>query len=402
MNARGLAAGGAWSLAASLLLAGCSDDATGKPSRAAGPPPVPVTAADAVERSVPIQVAAVGKAMAYTAVGIKSQIGGQIVQSHYKEGEDVKKDALLLTIDPRPLEAVLRQAEAALRQRQAEVQQAIANLERDTAQLTNAQVQERRYRELVEREFVAREQYDQVRTNLAAMEATVQADRAAVENAKAAERAAQAAVDNARLQLAYTEIRAPIDGRTGNVMVQVGNVVKGNDDNPIVVINQVHPIYVSFSVPERHLDDIKKYRAAGTLRVEARLPQQSQTLATGALTFINNALDQATPPIHLKATFANTDNALWPGQFLDVVLTLTSRTAIVVPSQAIQPGQQGPFVFVVKADQTVESRPVVPGTRLGLETIVEQGLRAGERVVTAGQLRLVPAAAVQGKAALSP
>jgi len=231
------------------------------------------------------------------------------------------------------------------------------------------------------------------------MEATVQADRAAVENAKAAERAAQAAVDNARLQLAYTEIRAPIDGRTGNVMVQVGNVVKGNDDNPIVVINQVHPIYVSFSVPERHLDDIKKYRAAGSLRVEARLPQQSLTLATGALTFINNVVDMTTGTIQLKATFANTDNALWPGQFLDVVLTLTSRTAIVVPSQAIQPGQQGPFVFVVKADQTVESRPVVPGTRLGLETIVEQGLRAGERVVTDGQLRLVPGAKVEVKPA---
>jgi multidrug efflux system membrane fusion protein len=399
MKARGLAAGGAWSLAASLLLAGCSDDATGKPSRSAGPPPVPVTAADAVERSVPIQITAVGNAMAYTTVGIKSQISGQIVQIHFKEGQDVKKDALLFTIDPRPLEAVLRQAEAALRQRQAEVQQAIANLERDTAQLTNARVQERRYRDLVEREFVAREQYDQVRTNLAAMEATVQADRAAVENAKAAERAAQAAVDNARLQLAYTEIRAPIDGRTGNVMVQVGNVVKGNDDNPIVVINQVRPIYVSFSVPERYLDDIKKYRAEGTLRVEARLPQQSQTLATGALTFINNVVDMTTGTIQLKATFANTDNALWPGQFLDVVLTLTTRTAIVVPSQAIQPGQQGPFVFVVKADQTVESRPVVPGTRLGLETIVEQGLRAGERVVTDGQLRLVPGAKVEVKPA---
>jgi multidrug efflux system membrane fusion protein len=227
------------------------------------------------------------------------------------------------------------------------------------------------------------------------MEATVQSDRAAVENARASERASQAAVDNAKLQLAYTAIRAPIDGRTGNLLVQNGNVIKANDDNPIVVINQVHPIYVSFSVPEQYLDDIKKYRAAGTLRVEARPPRQSRTLASGALTFINNAVDMTTGTIQLKATFANTDNALWPGQYLDVALTLTSRTAIVVPSTAIQPGQQGPYVFVVKPDATVESRQVVPGTRLGAETIIEQGLRAGERVVTDGQLRLVPGAKVE-------
>src|SRR2546426_519674 len=293
------------------------------------------------------------------------------------------------------IEAALRQAEAAVRQREAEVQQAIANLERDTAQLANARVQERRYKELVEKELVAREQYDQLHTNLAAMDATVAADRAAVENAKASERAAQANVDNAKLQLAYTEIHAPIEGRTGNLLVQNGNVIKANDDNPLVVINQVQPIYVSFSVPEQYLADIKKYRAAGSLRVEARPPHQAQTLATGELTFINNAVDQTTGTIQLKATFANRDNALWPGQFLDVALTLTSRTAIVVPSQAIQPGQQGPFIFVVKADATVESRPIVPGTRLGAETIIEQGLRAGERVVTDGQLRLVPGAKVE-------
>jgi len=202
-------------------------------------------------------------------------------------------------------------------------------------------------------------------------------------------------VDNAKLQLAYTEIHAPIEGRTGNLLVQNGNVIKANDDNPLVVINQVQPIYVSFSVPEQYLADIKKYRAAGQLRVEVRPPHQSQTLATGELTFINNAVDQTTGTIQLKATFANRDNALWPGQFLDVALTLMSRTAIVVPSQAIQPGQQGPFVFVVKADATVESRQVVPGTRLGAETIIEQGLRAGERVVTDGQLRLVPGAKVE-------
>src|SRR2546427_687042 len=222
------------------------------------------------------------------------------MEVRFKEGQDVRKDDLLFVIDPRPFEAALRQAEAALGQRQAEVQQAQANLERDLAQLENAKVQERRYRDLVDRELIAREQYDQLRTNWAALEATVQADRAAVENAKAATRAAQANVDSARLQVAYTAIRAPIEGRTGNLLVQNGNIVKANDDNPIVV-----------------------------------------------------------------------------------------------PAQAIQPGQQGPYVFVVKPDQTVESRPIVPGTRLGAETIIEQGLRAAERVVTDGQLRLVPGAKIE-------
>ncbi len=398
MSGRTFAAGGAWALAAILLLAGCSDNASGKPARNAPPPAVPVTVGDVVEKTVPIQLTAVGNAQAYTSVGIKSQIAGQIVQMHFKEGQDVTKGDLLFTIDPRPFEAALRQAEAALLQRQAEVQQSLANVERDAAQLQNARVQERRYRELVEKELIAREQYDQLHTNLAAMEATVQAARAAVENARASARAAQALVDNARLQLAYTAIRAPIDGRTGNVMVQVGNVVKGNDDNPIVGINQVHPIYVSFAVPEQHLADIKKYRAAGRLVVEARPPHRTQTLARGELTFINNAVDQATAMIQLKATFVNADNALWPGQFVDVMLTLTTRTAIVLPSQAIQAGQQGSFVFVVKPDQTVESRQVTVGTRLGPETIIEQGLRPGERVVTDGQLRLVPGTKVEIKA----
>jgi membrane fusion protein, multidrug efflux system len=388
-------AGGA--LAAALLLAGCSDNAAGKARVQV--PPVPVTVIDAVEKTLPVQLTAVGNAQAYTSVGIKSQINGQIMEVRFKEGQDVKKGDLLFVIDPRPFEAALRQAEAALGQRQAEVQQAQANLERDQAQLDNAKVQERRYRDLVDRELIAREQYDQLRTNWAALEATVQADRAAVENAKASTRAAQANVDSARLQVAYTAIRAPIDGRTGNLLVQNGNIIKANDDNPIVVINQIHPIYVSFSVPEQNLPDIKKYyRATGGLRVITRLPRQQETLATGDLSFVNNTVDMTTATIQLKATFANMDNALWPGQFLDVSLVLTSRTAVVVPSQAIQPGQKGPYVFVVKPDMTVESRPVMPGTRLGAETVIEQGVRGAERIVTDGQLRLIPGAKIEIRA----
>ena len=393
MIARRLTAA-AWALATVLALAACSDNAAAGKGRAQ-PPPVPVTVGDVVEKTIPVQLTAVGNAQAYTTVGIKSQINGQLVEVRFKEGQDVGKGDLLFVIDQRPFEAALRQAEAALNQRQAEVRQALAAVERDTAQLANARVQERRYRELVAKELIAREQYDQLNTNMAAMEATVEADRAAVENARAAHQAAQANVDNARLQLGYTTLRSPIEGRTGNLLVQNGNILKANDESPIVVINQVHPIYVSFAVPEQHLADIKKHRAAGPLKVVARLPRQQETLATGELTFVNNAVDQTTGTIQLKATFANQDNVLWPGQYLDVMLQVTSRTAIVVPSQAIQPGQQGPYVFVVKPDQTVEARLVTPGVRLGAETIVDKGLRPAERVVIDGQLRLVPGARIE-------
>lgn len=410
-------------LAPALAVGACSDRggaATGPPA----PPAVPVGVAAVEQRMVPLQETAVGNVQAYATVGVKSQIAGQIVQVHFTEGRDVKRGELLFTIDPRPPEAALRQseanvakdvaqlrqAEAALAQRHAEVTQALANLERDLAQMENARVQEQRYRALMERELIAREQYDQLRTIFAALQATVQASRAAVENARASARAAEAAVENARaaikaneamvdvaqLQLAYTTIRAPMDGRTGNLLAQAGNVLKSNEDNPLVVIAQVHPIYVSFSVPEQHLTAIKKYQAGGGLKVEAAI-DGGQRRAAGALTFINNTVDPTTGTIQLKATFPNTDDLLWPGQFVDVSLTLTAENAVVVPAQAVQAGQQGPFVFVVKPDLTVESRRVKVGRRLPRELVIDEGLTAGERVVTDGQLRLVPGARVEIK-----
>jgi len=383
-------------LALCTLAAACSDRATAqKPPPPA--PAVPVMVAEAVQRMVPVQVATVGSVQAFTTVSVKSQVAGEIREVHFTEGADVKRGDLLFTIDPRPFEAALRQAEAALGQRKAEVAQARANITRDTAQQEWAQVQEGRYRALLEKELIAREQYEQIRTNASAMEATLRAVRAAEENARAAEAAAQAAVDNAKLQLAYTRIHSPGDGRTGNLLVQRGNVIKANEDNPLVVITQVHPIYVSFSIPEQHLANIKRYHAAGSLKVEARVP--NQTMSTGKLTFVNNTVDPNTGTIQLKATFANTDNALWPGQFVETTLTLATENAVVVPSQAIQAGQQGPFVFVVKPDLSVESRRVEPGRRLERETIVAKGLAAGERIVTDGQLRLVPGSKVDIKAA---
>ncbi len=412
-------------VAVALAAAGCSDRATGSTKGQAAPPAIPVGAGTAEEKTVPVQVTAPGNVQAYTTVGVKSQVAGQIMQVHFTEGHDVKRGDLLFTIDPRPFEATLQQAqanvgkdtaqlrqmEAALGQRQAEITQAQANLERDQAQWENARVQEARYKDLVQKEMVAREQYDQYRTNLAALSATVQADRAAVENARAAARAAEAQVENARaaikadeamvdaakLQLGYTTIRASMDGRTGNLLVQAGNVLKASEDNPLVVIAQVRPIYVSFSVPEQHLAAIKTYRAQGTLKVEAIAADARQRAVVGALTFVNNTVDPTTGTIQLKATFPNADNALWPGQFVDVALTLTAEQAVVVPSQAVQAGQQGTFVFVVKSDRTVESRPVKAGRRLAREIVIEQGVKPGERVVTDGQLRLVPGARVEIK-----
>ena len=409
--------------AAALASAGCSDRAGGAPP-AAAPAAVPVGVATVERKMVPLQVVTVGNVQAYTTVGVKSQIAGQITTVHFTEGREVKRGDLLFTLDPRPFEASLRQneanvakdvaqrrqAEAALGQRGAEVTQALANLERDLAQMENARVQEQRYRDLAKKEFIAREQYDQVRTNLAALQAVVQASRAAVENARASARAAEAAVENAqaaikgneamvesaRLQLAYTAIRAPMDGRTGNLLAQVGNVVKSGEDAPLVVIVQVQPIYVSFSVPEQQLTAINSYRARGTLTVEARIDGGRRT-AAGTLTFVNNTVDPTTGTIQLKATFPNADDALWPGQFVDVVLMLASEAAVVVPAEAVQAGQQGSFVFVVKPDLTVESRRVKVGRRLPRELVIEEGLQAGERVVTDGQLRLVPGARVEIK-----
>jgi multidrug efflux system membrane fusion protein len=420
---RRLAAG---ALATVLGLAGCSESPGGAQARPGPPPAVPVGTATAEQRVVPVQVTTVGTVQAYTTVGVKSQVAGQIQQVHFTEGHEVKRGDLLFTIDPRPVEAsvrqaeanvakdraALRQAEAAFAQRQAEVTQALANLERDEAQLANARVQEQRYAALLKMELIAREQYDQVRTALVALQATVNADRAAVDNARASARAAEAMVDSARaaiqaneamvetarLQLAYTTIRAPMDGRTGNLLVQGGNVVKSTEDNPLVVIAQTRPIYVSFAVPEQHLTAIKTYRAEGTLKVEAMLDGGRRTVA-GAVTFMNNTVDASTGTIQIKATFQNADNALWPGQFVDVALTLTSEQAVLVPTQAVQAGQQGPYVFVVKPDLTVESRPVKVGRRLPRELVIEQGVKAGEQVVTDGQLRLVPGARVEIKPA---
>jgi multidrug efflux system membrane fusion protein len=408
-------------LVLAIVLAACSSGTQGEQ----GPRPVPVTVGRVIQKEVPVQIRVIGNVQAYSTVTVKSIVGGEISQVHFTEGHDVKKGDLLFTIDPRPLEAALRQAEANvardmalvgqveadLAKNMAVVTQIEANIERDTTQAKNARVEAERYQLLIEKQVVSRQQYDQFRTNAEALEATVRADKAAkesaeaavrsskaaMENARAAVRADQAAVDNARVQLSYCFIRSPMDGRTGNLLVQRGNVVKANDVN-LLTINQVSPVYVAFSVPEQNLPEIKKYMAGRSLRVEALPPNDTGGPEQGLLTFIDNAVDRTTGTILLKGTFANQDRRLWPGQFVNVVLTLTTQpNAIIVPSQAIQTGQEGQYVFVVKPDLTVEARPVNVNRTINNESIIEKGLREGEIVVTDGQLRLVPGARVEVK-----
>jgi membrane fusion protein, multidrug efflux system len=378
------------------VLSGCTDPAGGKESpKAAGPPPVPVVIGTAVEKPMPTQIRAIGTVQAISTIQVKPQISGQLMTVHFREGQDVRKGDLLFTIDPRPLQASLQQAQANLAQAQAQLRQAEAAVVRDRAQLENGRVEDQRYAKLAEQGYVAREQYDQIHTSLQAMGATVDADQAAVENARAFIVADQAAVESARLQLEYTEMRSPIDGRTGNLMVQPGNLVKANDVPVLVTIAQTRPIYVAFGVPERTLTEIRQYMARGPLDVEVQ-PQGHGEPGRGPVTFVDNAVDATTGTIQLKATVPNADGSLWPGQFASVVLTLTTDPhAIVVPTQAVQTGQNGQYVFVVKPDDTVEVRPVVLRASQGPEAVLDRGVQAGERVVTDGQLRLVPGARVE-------
>jgi multidrug efflux system membrane fusion protein len=378
-----------------------------------------------MQKDIPVQLRVIGKVEAYSGVSIRALVEGELWKVYFKEGQDVQKDNLLLSIDPRPFEAALRKAEANLERDQALVQQAEANLTRDLAQVTqaeanlaknlaqakNAEEQAKRYAFLAEKGYVAKEQYDQVRTNSESFAAMVQADKAAIENAQATLRAdhaalenaravvrgSRAAVETARIQLGYCSIRAPISGRTGSLLVQQGNIIKAND-LPIVLINQITPIYVTFAVPEQNLPEIKKHMMAGALKTEAVIPGDEKPPEQGILTFVDNAVDTATGTIKLKGTFGNQEKRLWPGQFVDVILTLTTRpNAILVPSQAIQTGQEGPYVFVVKPDLTVESRPVAVDRSLDDLTVVAKGLQPGETVVTIGQLRLVAGGKVEIK-----
>lgn len=353
------------------ISASCSKDANGsaKANERGKKPVVSVTAAPATERDVPVQVRAIGNVQAYTTVTIKAQIDGAITAVHFNEGQKVKKGDLIFSIDPRPFEAKLKQAEA--------------NLAKEKAQFQTAKKQVERYAAVVSKGFVSQEKYDQIIADSAALEASVHADEAAVESA--------------RLELKYCSITSPIDGYVGEIKVNQGNVVKANDnEKPLVIINQTSPIYVSFAVPEQNLPAIKKYMAKGKLKTQVVVPGEDDQLVRGELTFLDNTVDTATGTILLKATFSNEDRQLWPGQFVNVLLTLTTETgAVVVPSRAVQTGQQGQFVFVVKPDSTVEYRQVTVGRMFENDIVVTKGILSGEKVVTDGHLRLAQGSPVK-------
>jgi membrane fusion protein, multidrug efflux system len=323
---------------------------------------VPVKIGLVIQQNVPVQINAIGNVESYNTVSIKALVGGEVTDVHFKEGQEVKKGDLLFQIDPRPYEAALKQSEA--------------QLARDQAQAKNAEEQAKRYEILVQKDYVSKDQYDQIRSNADALAATVQADNANIENSK--------------LQLAYCIIKSPIDGRVGEVLINKGNVVKANDLG-MVTINKITPIYVTVSVPEQNLADIKKYMGKGSLKMEAIIPGDEKRPEQGMLTFINNAVDTATGTIQLKGTFENRDIRLWPGQFVNVLLTLTTqRNAVIIPSSALQTGQEGQYVFVVKPDFTVDSRPVTIIRSYGDFTVVAHGVSPGEKVVIDGQINLIP------------
>jgi len=379
------------------LLTSCGSSPTAQPGPTT-PPPVPAGVAMATDERVPIQVRAVGNAEPFASVGVKAQISGPLLSVKFTEGANVKAGELLFEIDARPSREALRQAEATGKQHDAELKVAEANLARSRAQLKNAQADAARFEQLSREGISTRMQEEQIRTAAEVATQTVRADEAAIEGIRARLETNRSAVEQAKLSLGYTQIYAPISGRTGNLLLHPGNLVSANSDNPLVVINQIAPIFVTFAVPERYLDSIVEQNAKRRLTVEA-ISGESSGSAHGVLTVIDNAVDAATGTIHLKGTFDNTENRLWPGQFVNVVLTLDTRTATLIPAEAVQAGQQGSFAYVVKPDQTVEPRPIEVGQAVGGKVVVQSGIIAGETVVTEGQSRLYPGAKVTTSAA---
>jgi membrane fusion protein, multidrug efflux system len=333
-----------------------------------GPPAVPVTVVPVMQQTVPVRVHAIGNVEAYSTVQIKARVDGQILDVNFREGQAVKKGEVLFRIDPRPYEAALRQAEA--------------NALRDAAARDQARSQDKRYQELLEKNFVSKEAYAQIRTNAATAEATA--------------KASQAALENARLNLEYCTIVSPLDGYVGRVLLQQGNLVKANDTAALAVINQVRPIYVNFAVPEQTLSEVRSYMAKGTLPVDAISTGAQPGQERGRLIFIDNAVDPTTGTIRLRAQFDNADASLWPGQFVNVSLQLYEQAdALVVPAQAVQTGADGQYVYVIDDENTAQVRRVTVQRADGERAIIAKGVAKGERVVTRGQLRLGPKVKVQ-------
>ena len=347
------------------LASGCTKQQAAPQPRAA----IPVVVGTVKIKAMPVEVIAIGHVEPVSTVSIEAQVPGQLLDVHFKEGDFVRKGQLLLTLDPRPYEAALSQAKAALA--------------RDKATAVNNRLQAQRYAKLLAEGIVPASQVESYTSTADASDAVVNADEAAIKTAE--------------LNLEYCTIYSPLDGRTGALMLKPGNLVKVADV-PIIVINQVNPIYVNFGIPQQFWPEIKKYMAQGTLRVKATVPKDSGAAEEGSVAFVDNAIDPSTGNIHLRAAFTNSQNRLWPGLYVNIVLTLSEQAgAIVVPAQAVLQGNMGSFVYVVRPDKRVEPRTIVPIRTIQGETVIEKGLQSGEMIVTDGQARLEPNARVEIK-----
>jgi membrane fusion protein, multidrug efflux system len=359
---------------------------------------VPVETAQVTQQDVPLQIKAIGNVEALSTVAVHSQVEGTLLRVGFAPGQEVKKGDLLFAIDSRPLQAALSQAEANLLKSMASVRQGNDIVAKDEATANNSRSIVNRDARLIEAGVISREEYDNALAKLQSDEATVRADKSAVANLQAAQKAEQAAVESARVQLSYTTIRAPFTGKTGNLAVTAGNLVRANDATPMVTITTEAPIYVTFSVPESDLMRIRQYAASTSFATQVVIPGDEANPAYGKLSLVDNTVDTTTGTVRLKATCQNDDHRLYPGQFVNLVLTLGIQSgAVVVPSQAVQIGQDKSFVYVVKFDSTVEMRVIKTGAIADTMTVIEDGLKPGEQVVTDGQLRLVPGAKVQPK-----
>jgi membrane fusion protein, multidrug efflux system len=343
-------------------ITGCSEK-----EKARSRPLVPVTTAVAFQKDVPVELFANGVVEAHQVVNIKSRVEGQVMQIHIQQGQDVAKDQPIVSIDDRPYRALLEAARS--------------NLVRDRVKWEKAKKDAVRYAELLRKDYVTRAQEEQTQADAEALEAVVKGDEAALENAK--------------LNVSFCSILSPISGRAGDILIDVGNMVRPGDINPMMVIHQIQPVYVRFSVPENRLPEIQAQMKRHDLTVLATPPGNKRDSKEGKLTFLDNTIDRGTGTIDLKAVFDNPDKSLWPGQFVDVFLILESQPgAVVVPSAAVQMGQAGNYVFVVKPDSTVELRPITVGIQTSGETVVEKGVSLGETVVTDGHVMLRPGAKV--------
>ncbi len=394
-------------LIASCALSGCGGSAPtdvgdnggkgkgkGKGKNAGGGT-VPVEVAKVVLKNVPVDISVVGNVEAYSVVTVRAQTGGMLTKVNFQEGDYVKKDDLLFLIDRKPLEGQMKAAVANLQKSTALELQAEANLSRDSANAKYAREQTARYMKLVEDGIFAKEQGEQLKSNADALAQLLEADKAAIGSAKAQMESDQSAINNLNIQLGYTTVEAPIEGRTGNITQKAGNIITASTTD-LAIINQVEPIYVTFSVPEARLADVKRYSENGKLAVTARAQDGSGDIEQGQLSFIDNSVDTSTGTIKLKGTFQNKSHKLWPGQFVNVGLRLTMRNnAVVVPNQAVQTGQDGTYVYVVGEDRAVSVVPVKTGPRIDQDMVIDEGLKGGETVVTEGQLRLQPGSKVQ-------